>query len=144
MSERKERMFNKLKRMLVGAAALGALAVGGSAIAGAATSQSTATTTTTPSTTTPSTSIVPAMPEHGTAPHESAETSLTGATAAKAQAAAVKAVGSGTAGPVTSDYTGRGYETTVTKSDGTAVDVHLDSSFNAFQGGGGPGDAPGA
>jgi hypothetical protein len=135
-------MFNNVKKLLVGAAALAALAVGGSAIAGAATSQST-TTTTTPSTT-PSTSIVPAMPEHGTPSHENAETALTGAAAAKAQAAAVKAVGSGTAGAVTGDYTGSGYETTVTKSDGSTVDVHLDSSFNAFQGGGGPNDAPGA
>ena len=139
-------MFTNVKKMLVGVAALGALAVGGSAIAGAATSQSTTTTTqsTTPATT-PSTSIIPAMPEHGTAPHENAETALTGAAATKAQAAAVTAVGSGTAGAVTSDYTGKGYETTVTKADGTTVDVHLDSSFNASQhDGGGQGDAPGA
>ena len=54
--------------------------------------------------------------------------------AAKAQAAAVKLVGSGTAGAVTTDLPGTGYETTVTKSDGSTVEVHLDSSFNAFQG----------
>ena len=59
---------------------------------------------------------------------------MTGTAAATAQAAAVKLVGSGTAGAVTSDLSGTGYETTVTKSDGSTVEVHLDSSFNAFQG----------
>ena len=53
----------------------------------------------------------------------------------RAQAAAVKSVGSGTAGAVTSDFTGNGYETTVTKSDGSQVEVHLDSSFNVMTGG---------
>jgi hypothetical protein len=37
---------------------------------------------------------------------------------AKAQAAAVKAAGGGTAGAVTTDFTGNGYEVTVTKTDG--------------------------
>ena len=59
---------------------------------------------------------------------------MTGDAAAKAQAAAVKAVGSGTAGSVTTDCTKTGYETTVTKADGTKVEVHLDSSFNVLQG----------
>ena len=63
---------------------------------------------------------------------------MTGAAAAKAQAAAVKLVGSGTAGAVTNDMTGTGFEMTVTKSDGSTVEVHLHSSYNAFQGG--PGD----
>ncbi|MCW2967599.1 MAG: hypothetical protein JWM71_1371 [Solirubrobacteraceae bacterium] len=36
--------------------------------------------------------------------------------------------------------TGTGFETTVTKADGTKVEVHLDSSYAVFQGGpGGPG-----
>ena len=63
---------------------------------------------------------------------------VTGAAAEKAQAAAVKSVGSGSAGAVTSDFTGNGYETTVTKTDGTKVEVHLDSSFNVMQGRGAP------
>jgi len=42
----------------------------------------------------------------------------------------VGAVGSGTAGDVTTDVSGNGYEVTVTKSDGSTVEVHLDSSFN--------------
>jgi hypothetical protein len=42
---------------------------------------------------------------------------------------------------VTTDFTGTGYEVTVTKADGTQVEVHLDSSFKVMQGGGphGPG-----
>jgi hypothetical protein len=60
---------------------------------------------------------------------------VTGTAAAQAQAAAVKVVGSGTAGAVTSDLQGSGYETTVTKADGSTVEVHLDSSFAAMQGG---------
>ena len=58
---------------------------------------------------------------------------MTGAAAATAQAAAVKFVGSGAAGPVTTDLTGTGFETIVTKSDGSTFEVHLDSSYNAFQ-----------
>ena len=69
------------------------------------------------------------FPAHGSAAHESAEKAVTGSDATKAQDAAVKSVGSGTAGAVTSDMTGSGFETTVTKSDGSTVEVHLDSSF---------------
>lgn len=88
------------------------------------------------------------MPAHGTAAHEDAETPVTGDNATKAQAAAVKYVGSGTAGAVTADFTKNGYEVTVTKSDGSTVDVHLDSSFTVLQGGpghmGGPGGPDGS
>jgi len=78
----------------------------------------------------------PAMPAHGTPAHENAEVAVTGANAAKAQAAAIKALGGGTAGAVTTDFTKTGYEVTVTRADGSSVEVHLDSSFNAMQGGG--------
>jgi hypothetical protein len=81
-------------------------------------------------------------PAHGTAAHEDAEKPVTGAAAAKARAAAVKIVGSGTAGAVTTDMTGTGYETTVTKPDGSKVEIHLDSSYHAFQGRGGQGGPP--
>ena len=64
---------------------------------------------------------------------------MTGSAAAKAQAAAVKALGGGTAGEVTTDFRGDGYEVTVTKSDGTKTGVHMDKSFNVMQGHGGPG-----
>ncbi|HJQ84558.1 MAG TPA: hypothetical protein VKA21_10805 [Candidatus Binatia bacterium] len=86
------------------------------------------------------------MPAPGTAAHEDAEKPVTGEAATKAQAAAVKAVGEGTAGDVTTDYFGDGYEVTVTKSDGTKVEIHLDSSFDVMPHPmgppGGPGGAP--
>jgi hypothetical protein len=122
--------------MLMTGAAIGAAAVGGGAIANAATS----------STTSSSGSSVSSPghqplafngPAHGTAAHEDAEKPVTGAAAAKAQAAAVRSVGSGTAGAVTSNYTQTGYEVTVTKSDGSEVEVHLDGSFQAVRGPGG-------
>jgi hypothetical protein len=139
-------MFHPMKKVLVGVAAFAALAFGGSALAGAATS------TTTSSTATQSASGVPARPAfngpaHGTAAHEDAEKPVTGATAGKVQAAAVKSVGSGKAGAVTTDFTQNGYEVTVTKADGSQVEVHLNGSLQAFRGGrggpGGPGMPPG-
>ena len=122
-------------RVAAAVAGLTALAVGGSAIAGAATSGSGTTTTA---------SSPPAMPAHGGAAHEDAEKLVTGDAAAKAKAAAVASVGSGTAGDVTTDYAGSGYEVTVTKSDGITVEVHLDSSFDAMQFGGPPPPSTGA
>jgi hypothetical protein len=72
------------------------------------------------------------MPAPGTAAHEDAEKPVTGEAAAKVQAAAVKAAGGGTAGAVTTDFVGRGYEVTVTKPDGSKVEYHLDSSFDVL------------
>jgi len=139
-------MSKQVKKVIGGVAVLVALAAGGAAIAGAATSHNSGTATTTTTTTSSagaSSQAPPAFngPAHGTAAHENAEKAVTGTAAAKAQAAAVRLVGSGTAGPVTTDLPGTGYETTVTKPDGTKVEVHLDSSFNAFQGHG-PGGPP--
>ena len=139
-------MLHPMKKVIAGVAALGALALGGSAIAGAATSS---TASTSPQGA-PSSQGAPRSqgrppfngPAHGTAAHEDAEKAVTGAAAAKAQAAAVKSVGSGTAGAVTTDLTGKGFETTVTKADGTKVEVHLDSSYNVMQGPGGHGRPP--
>jgi hypothetical protein len=88
------------------------------------------------------------MPAPGTTRHEDAEKAVIGSAAAKAEAAAVKAIGGGTAGAVTTDFTGDGYEVTVTKSNGSKVEVHLDSSFQVRQGPGGhaamPPGTPGA
>jgi nicotinic acid phosphoribosyltransferase len=136
------------------AAIAGSLLAGGAVgatVFGAASSGA-ATTTSTTTSSAPETSGASGAPHfngppHGTAAHEDAEKAVTGAAAEKAQAAAVKSLGGGTAGAVTTDYTGSGYEMTVTKSDGTKVEVHLDSSFNVMQGhggpgGGGPGGAP--
>src|SRR5690242_4965579 len=118
-----------LRKSMASAVALVAVVAGGAAIGNAATSPSTSTTTTT--TTTAS------IPAHGSAAHENAETAVTGDAATKAQAAAVKAVGSGTAGAVTTDFNGGGYEVTVTKTDGSTVEIHLNNAFVVMQGKGG-------
>jgi hypothetical protein len=117
--------------LAVAAVALG-IAGGSYGIASAASGSSS-----TPASTTPAPTF--GGPAHGTAAHENAEKAVTGDAAAYAQAAAVKAVGGGTAGAVTTDYPGTGYEVTVTKSDGSTVEVHLDSSFTVTQGHGGRG-----
>ena len=134
-------MLSKVKKAALGVAALSGAAVGGAAVAGAATPNSGTTSTPT------ATAGQPAprnMPAHGSAGHEDAEKAVTGDAAAKAQEAAVKAAGGGTAGDVTTDYFDRGYEVTVTKSDGSEVEIHLDSSFNvmAHRGGWGGGAPP--
>jgi len=130
-------MFSKVKKLALSLSVLAGAAVGGAAVAGAAGSHSSTTATRPPSAPgNPSGRPAPPanMPAPGSAAHENAEKAVTGADAAKAQAAAVKAVGSGTAGDVTTTYFGNGYEVTVTKADGSTVEVHLDSSFNAMTG----------
>jgi uncharacterized membrane protein YkoI len=126
----------QVKKVLVGIGAFAALAVGGAAVAGAASSDGTSTTTTT------TIQAPPPFPAHGGAAHEDAEKPVTGDAAAKAQAAAVKALGGGTAGAVTTDFPGTGYEVTVRKADGSTVEVHLDSSFAVVQGRGRGGFGP--
>jgi uncharacterized membrane protein YkoI len=120
-------MKHRARKIALGVALLAACAFGGAAVAGAASSGSATTTTTTASS-------ASSLPQHGSAAHEDAEKAVTGSAAAQAQAAAVKSVGSGTAGAVTTDFGGTGYEVTVTKADGSSVEVHLDSSFTAVQG----------
>ena len=135
-------MPRMVQKSVLTVAGIAALALGGSALAGAATSH---TTTGSTAKSAQAGQGRPPMngPAHGTAAHENAEKAVTGDAATKAQAAAVKSVGSGTAGDVTTDMTGSGYETTVTKADGTKVEVHLDSSFAVMTappgGPGGPG-----
>jgi hypothetical protein len=135
-------MLGKVKKAALGVAALSGAAVGGAAVAGAATSHS-GTTSTTPA---PAAGQPPPglrnMPAPGTAAHEDAEKAVTGGSATKARAAAVKAVGGGTAGDVTTDYFGKGYEVTVTKADGRKVEIHLDNSFALRAGPGGWGAPP--
>jgi hypothetical protein len=137
-------MFSPIRKVLAGVAALAALALGGSAIAVAATSSSSPSSSSATTQSAPGPQGRPAFngPAPGTAAHEDAEKAVTGAVAAKVQAAAVKSVGSGTAGAVTTDFTGNGFETTVTKSDGSKVEVHLDSSYNVMLGPGGRGGPP--
>jgi hypothetical protein len=133
-------MFHSIKKAAAAATALAGLGLGGAALADAATSSSPATATQHSS----RTQTPPQMPAPGTAAHENAEKTVTGAAASKAQAAAVKSAGGGTAGPVTTDYFGKGYEVVVTRSDGTKVEVHLDGSFNVMQGPPGGHGGPGA
>jgi hypothetical protein len=129
-------MLGKAMHVALGVAALGGAAVGGAAVAGAATSGTA--TAGTPTSGKPPPGLRN-MPAPGTAAHENHEKSVTGEAADKAKAAAVKAAGGGTAGDVTTDYFGHGYEVTVTKSDGSKVEIHLDSSFNVMAGPGGCG-----
>jgi hypothetical protein len=124
-------MIGKVKKVALGVATLSGAAVGGAAVAGAATSHSG--TTTSPATAGQPPPALRNMPTPGTATHEDAEKPVTGDAAAKAQAAAVKAAGGGTAGDVTTNYFGNGYEVTVTKSDGSKVEYHLDSAFQVMQ-----------
>jgi hypothetical protein len=139
-----------LKQIATAIAALAALALGGSALAGAAGSSSTTTTNTT-STSTPappsgsgSPPGFPAGEAPGTAAHEDAEKAVTGQDAEKAKAAALASLGGGKAGAVTTNFRNTGYEVTVTKTDGSQVTVHLDSSFKGMTPPAGPGQgAPG-
>jgi hypothetical protein len=124
-------MLGKVEKAALGVAALSGAAVGGAAVAGAATSHSG--TTSTPAATAPQ--PPPGLknrPAPGTAAHEEHEKAVTGEAADKAKAAAVEAAGGGTAGDVTTDYFGDGYEVSVTKSDGSKVEYHLDSSFGVM------------
>ena len=134
-------MLSRIKKVGLGVAALSGAAVGGAAVAGAANSNS-GTTTVPPAASGKPPPALRDMPASGTAAHEDHEKAVTGEAAEKAKAAAVKAVGGGTAGDVTTNYFGNGYEVTVTESDGSKVEVHLDSSFNVMGGPGGSGGGP--
>ncbi|MBV8980309.1 MAG: hypothetical protein JO086_05355 [Acidimicrobiia bacterium] len=142
--------MNPFRKAAAGGAIMAAAVAGGALganLLGTANAQ-TSTTTAPSSSSTQQQQRQPSFPAHGSAEHESQEKAVTGDAASKAQAAAVKSVGSGTAGDVTTDFTGNGYEVTVTKSDGTQTEVHLDSNFNVMQHGGpggpgGPGGVPG-
>jgi hypothetical protein len=126
-----------LQKIAISGALVGASIAGGAlgaSMVGSANAQTTSTTASS-STESPSAGAQASFPAHGSAEHEAAEKAVTGDTATKVQDAAVKAAGGGTAGDVTTDYSGTGYEVTVTKSDGTQVEYHLDSSFNVMVGG---------
>lgn len=133
--------MNPIRKVAISGAVVAAAITGGAIGANFLGTANAATTPTTSSSSTAPSPQQPAMPAHGTAAHEDAEKAVTGTAATQAQAAAVKSLGGGTAGAVTTDFTGQGYEVTVTKSDGSQTEVHLDSSFNVVQGGphGGPG-----
>lgn len=136
-------MFHQVKKVGVAVAALAAFALGGAAFANATASHSTTSPSTGSGQGSSSTQTRPGFPAPGTAAHETAEKPVTGSAADQARAAAVKAVGGGTAGAVTTDMRGAGYEVTVTKSDGSKVEVHLNSAFQVLRcPGGGHGGPP--
>ena len=135
-------MLSKVKKLGLGVAVLSGAAVGGAAVAGAATSHSGTTAAPATASGKPPPAALQNMPAPGTAAHENHEQAVSGDAADKAKAAAVKAVGGGTAGDVTTDYFGNGYEVTVTKSDGSKVEIHLDSSFGVMGPPGGQSGAP--
>jgi hypothetical protein len=138
--------MNPVKKLALGGAMLAAMGAGGAVgavlvtPAGAQTAASSSAPNAATSSTGTGSASQSTFPAHGSAAHEDAEKPVTGTTATKAQAAAVKYVGGGTAGAVTTNFTGDGYEVTVTKADGSQVEVHLDSSLNVGGGnfGGGP------
>jgi hypothetical protein len=72
------------------------------------------------------------------------ETMLTGDNAAKAKAAALKAVPGGTIERVETDAEGAVYEAHMTKSDGSRVTVKFDKSFNVTAVEDGMGNRPAA
>jgi uncharacterized membrane protein YkoI len=123
-------MPNTIRKTATTVVALGALALGGSAIADAATSNSTAAGSGTPS--------AYGQPPAGQQPggrHVGAngktEQPLTGDTAAKVKAAALKKLPGATIERVETNVDGGGvYEAHVTKADGSQATVLLDSSFN--------------
>jgi hypothetical protein len=135
--------MNPFRKIAVGGALMAAAVTGGALGANLLGTANAQTSTTTAPSSSPD-QQQPAFPAHGSPEHEALEKPVTGDAATKAQAAAVKSLGGGTAGAVTTDAHGDGYEVTVTKSDGTQTEVHLDSSFNVMQHGdhGQPAEAP--
>ena len=134
-------MVDRIKKVGLSVAALTGAAVGGAAVAGAATSHSGAAATPSAASGKPPPAFRN-MPTSGTAAHEEHEQVVTGDAADKAKAAAIQAAGGGTAADVKTDYFGKGYEVTVTKSDGSTVEIHLDGSFDVMARPGGWGGAP--
>jgi uncharacterized membrane protein YkoI len=96
-------MGSKLKRVLIGIAALAALALGGTAIATATGGDD-----------------------------DGSETAITGQALDRASAAALDHTGGGkVTGTEAGDEEGA-YEVEVTRDDGSQVDVHLDEGFNVL------------
>jgi uncharacterized membrane protein YkoI len=130
------------RRRVVGA--MGLLLAGG--LAGgvlAATSSASASDTATSTAAAPA-AAAPAPRADTATPTRSGETALTGANAATAKAAALKAVPGGTVYRVETDADGATYEAHMTKADGTHVTVEFDKNFAVTaiedgMGAGGPG-----
>ena len=115
-------MFSTARKTIATFAALAALALGGSAIAGAAQS----------GTSNSSSTAAGSPPAQPAGPHQAngkTEQPLTGDTAAKVKAAALKKV-SGTVERVETNVDSSApYEAHITKSDGTQVEVQVSKDF---------------
>lgn len=90
-----------------------------------------------------SAAVAPAANAHGPNAVRAGETVVTGDTAAKLKAAALKAVPGGTVYRVETDADGAAYEAHMSKADGTEVTVKFDKNFAttgtlAGMGAGGP------
>jgi uncharacterized membrane protein YkoI len=122
-------MFRTARKTVAMIAALGALALGGSAIAGAAQSSSST------SSSSSGAASQGQAPNGGrpAGPHRAngkTERPLSGDTAAKVKAAALKKVPGGTVERVETDVDhGSPYEAHVTKSDGTQLEVLVNKAF---------------
>jgi uncharacterized membrane protein YkoI len=118
---------DRLKKLLLGMAALAALALGGSALAGA-TSGGKATDKTASSAPSESTG-----PEQGEGTGDESDTPLTGDAARRAKEAALAKTGGGAVGDVEADTEhGATYAVEVTTADGSTVDVRLDGQFKVL------------
>jgi hypothetical protein len=120
-------MLSTARKTIAVVAALGALALGGSALAGAAQNGSSS------SSTTSGAQGYGQPPSGGGGQHSAngkTEVLLTGTTAAKVKAAALKKIPGGTVERVETDVDhGSPYEAHVAKSDGTQVEVLVNEDF---------------
>jgi len=115
-------MTERLKKAVMGIAALGALALGGAALAQAGDSGSGADGAQAGERSSDS--------DRGESETESGDETVTGSGADKATAAALKVTGGGTANSVERDSeNGAVWEVEVTKPDGNTVDVRLDEGY---------------
>ncbi len=144
-------------RWIATAAVATGLALGAAGLAGAATGDSTSSTTAASSRVAapaPAPHANGARPDPSTMSHGPGETLLTGDNAAKAEAAALKAVPGATIIRVETNSSGSVYEAHVKKADGSMATVLFDKDFNVTttidgfgpgpQGQGPPPGAPGS
>jgi hypothetical protein len=121
-------MNSRVRKGLVTVGALGALALGGSQLANAATNSSSTSSSSTAAT---QTQRDPTTPGGHVGANGKTEAALPADVAAKVKAAAEAKVPGGTVERVETDVDhGSPYEAHVRKSDGTELEVLVDSSFN--------------
>lgn len=128
--------MDKIRKAIAGGALVATTLAGGAlgaglinGTAGAATSPTSATTAPSSAPTAPAGAPDRDPSKGGHMANGITETVLTGDAAAKAQAAALKAVPGGTVERVQNDAEGATYEAHVTKADGSEVTVKMDASF---------------